>query len=606
MTKPAVKRKAEESTTSLSGTKPKSRKYDEGYLSFGFTSNVVNGEERPLCVLCLKTLAADSMKPNKLKRHLETTHPNDVKKPLDFFKRKLEEYRGQQSRFIKTASVTSNAQLASYKVAYRIGQSKKPHTIAEELILPCAIDMVSTIIDDATAQKLRAIPLSDNTVARRISDISEDMKEQLVEKIKDQRFALQVDEATDSNKDCLLIAYVRYVDTEDLSEDLLFCNYVPKRATADELFKIIDNYLREADLKWEDCVGICTDGAHAMAGTRCGLQSLIKRVAPRAVWTHCMIHREALASKQLSPELNAVLSDVITTVNYIKTRPLKARLFSALCEEMGSEYTAVLFHSEARWLSRGRVLSRVLVLKEEIRIFLEEEGNELASKFSDEDFLMKLAYLSDIFEKLNGLNLQLQGNNTHLPHLADRIQSFTRKLDMWGRRLEQGDIDSFENLKAFIETNELQNTVVSCMRDHISALKDRFKKYFSVDDSAKYDWIRDPFVATPPATFSTAEEEQYIEMTSESTMRLQFTSKTMAGFWIGVEKEYPLIGQRAVGILLPFATSYLCEIGFSAVAAIKTKYRSKLNIENELRVAVSKQQPRFEKICKGKQAHTSH
>ncbi|KAJ4946978.1 hypothetical protein JOQ06_009021 [Pogonophryne albipinna] len=114
------------------------------------------------------------------------------------FQRKLQEYRGQQICFVKTASVTSNAQLASYKVAYRIAQSKKPHTIAEKLILPCAIDMVSTLIDEATAQKLKAIPLSDNTIARRIDEISEDMKEQLVEKVKDEHFALQVDETTDS------------------------------------------------------------------------------------------------------------------------------------------------------------------------------------------------------------------------------------------------------------------------------------------------------------------------------------------------------------------------------------------------------------------------
>ncbi|KAI4830695.1 hypothetical protein KUCAC02_002311, partial [Chaenocephalus aceratus] len=42
--------------------------------------------------------------------------------------------------------------------------------------------MVSTLIDEATAQKLKAIPLSDNTIARRFDKISEDMKEQLVEK----------------------------------------------------------------------------------------------------------------------------------------------------------------------------------------------------------------------------------------------------------------------------------------------------------------------------------------------------------------------------------------------------------------------------------------
>lgn len=42
------------------------------------------------------------------------------------------------------------------------------------------------------------------------------MEEQLIEKIKDDRFALQMDEATDSNKDSLLITYVRYIGVEDI------------------------------------------------------------------------------------------------------------------------------------------------------------------------------------------------------------------------------------------------------------------------------------------------------------------------------------------------------------------------------------------------------
>ncbi len=172
--------------------------------------------------------------------------------------------------------------------------------------------------------------------------------------------------------------------------------------------------------------------------------------------------------------------------------------------------------------------------------------------------------------------------------------------------MKDGNIDSFENLRSFIEDNKLQNTVIPCMEAHISALQKHFQRYFLMKDPKEYDWIRDPFSATPPADFSTSEEEQFIDVTSDSTMRLQFQSKTLAAFWIGVEKDYPLLGKRALAILLPFATSYLCDIGFSAVASIKTKYRSKLDIENELRVAISNLQPRLEKICSMKQAHTSH
>ncbi|XP_063766181.1 zinc finger BED domain-containing protein 5-like [Eleginops maclovinus] len=588
-------------------TQKKTRRYDEVYIGLGFTSTLVGGEERPQCVLCLRVLAADSLKPSKLKRHLETTHPEHKDKPADFFQRKLNNCRIQQTSFVKSASVPANAQLASYKVAYRVAQCKKPHSIAEELILPCAIDMVATMIDEATANKLKVIPLSNNTVGRRILDMSSDIAEQVNDMVRaSTRFALQVDEATDSNKDCLLITYVRFIAAGDMKEDLLFCKKLKTRATADELFKVIDTYLQEANLKWEGCVGVCTDGAQAMAGKHNGLQALIKRVSPNVHWTHCMIHREALASKQLSPELNEVMTDVIATVNYIKTRPVKARLFSALCEEMGSNHTAVLFHSEARWLSRGKVLSRVFELREEIRIFLEEEGHDLAVNYSDENFLTKVAYLSDMFQKLNELNLQMQGTNTHLPHLADKIKSFSRKLEMWERKIGEGNIDSFQNLHAFLESNNIQNTIVPCMRAHISALQQHFQRYFSVKDSAQYDWILDPFTAAAPTDFSTAEEEQFIDITSDSTLKLQFQAKLLTAFWIGVEEDYPLLGGKAMAVLLPFATSYLCEVGFSAVASIKTKYRSKLDIENELRVAISQLPPRFEKICSSKQAHTSH
>ncbi len=128
--------------------------------------------------------------------------------------------------------------------------------------------------------------------------------------------------------------------------------------------------------------------------------------------------------------------------------------------------------------------------------------------------------------------------------------------------------------------------MIPCFLEHISALRGHFQKYFP-ENSVQFDWVRDPFTAPAPDDLSSSEEEQFTEMTSDSSMRLKFPSQTLCEFWLGVEREFPLIGQKAVEILLPFATSYLCETGFSAVASMKTKYRSRLNIEHDLRVAIS-------------------
>jgi hypothetical protein len=86
------------------------------------------------------------MKPNKLKRHLETKHSEMKNKPQEYIRRKLDDVRIQQKSFVNTTTVSSKALLASYQVAYRIAQNKKPHTIGESLILPAAIDMVQTML----------------------------------------------------------------------------------------------------------------------------------------------------------------------------------------------------------------------------------------------------------------------------------------------------------------------------------------------------------------------------------------------------------------------------------------------------------------------------
>jgi hypothetical protein len=116
-----------------------------------------------------------------LNRHLETTHPSVVSKARDYFSRKLKELNQQQGSFYKHASIPSNTLLASYKVTYRITKCKKPHTIAE-LILLAAVDMVNIMIGESAGKLFSKVPSSNNTISRRIQHIAEDLNDQLIEK----------------------------------------------------------------------------------------------------------------------------------------------------------------------------------------------------------------------------------------------------------------------------------------------------------------------------------------------------------------------------------------------------------------------------------------
>jgi hypothetical protein len=72
-------------------------------------------------------------------------------------------------------TIPSNALLASYKVAYRVAKCKKPHTIAEQLILPAAVDLVNIMIGESAGKLLSKVPLSNNTISRRIQHMAEDL-----------------------------------------------------------------------------------------------------------------------------------------------------------------------------------------------------------------------------------------------------------------------------------------------------------------------------------------------------------------------------------------------------------------------------------------------
>ena len=128
------------------------------------------------------------------------------------------------------------------------------------------LTLVSIMIGESVAQKLKAVLLSNNIICRKTDKISDDINNQLVAKMRGNEFSLPLDEATTStsDKDAYLACYVRFIDNDDNSvEDLLFCKLILTNCKAHKLFAILNNFFLENNFEWKYCVGLCTDGARA-------------------------------------------------------------------------------------------------------------------------------------------------------------------------------------------------------------------------------------------------------------------------------------------------------------------------------------------------------
>lgn len=582
--------------------------YDAEYLKVGFIVCPGSKESspRPQCVICGEILSTENMKPANLSHHLKTKHSELENKPVDFFEQKSLEMECQNSSLKKCLLVEKSLVKASYLIAFQIAASKKPFSIAEELIKPYLVEMCSEVLGSSAGDKMKTIPLSNNTIGHRIDELSADIEDQLIQKVRKSKwFALQVDESSEISNITLLLCYIRFIDYDcsDIKEELLCCIEMPSQITGFEIFELINKHIDSKSLNWKHCVGLCTDGAASMAGRCSGFRAKIQEIATNTVaFTHCFIHREHLAAAKLSPCLHEILLQSAQILSFIKSNALNSRMLTILCEEMGSEHVNLPLHAEVRWISRGRILTRLFELRHEIEIFLNQKHSDLAKYFLDEEWVAKLAYLSDIFSLINELNSSLQGTMTTLFNLYNKMDIFKEKLKMWLKRAQENDFDMFPSFSEFLNSSDLNmRGIASIISEHLEGLSQMFHDCYPPEDDLRSGnlWIINPFMNHQNSNLTDFEEEKLVQLSSDLELQSVFKSMSVTQFWVNAKTCYPELHEKAMKFLLPFSTIYLCDATFSALT--ESKQRNLLVSGPALRLAVTSLIPRIEKLVKEKE-----
>uniref|UniRef100_UPI0035901B2D zinc finger BED domain-containing protein 5-like n=1 Tax=Myxine glutinosa TaxID=7769 RepID=UPI0035901B2D len=262
-----------------------------------------------------------------------------------------------------------------------------------------------------------------------------------------------------------------------------------------------------------------------------------------------------------------VLEQVIKIVNYVKSSALTLRLFKQLCTEMDSEHKNLLYYTKL-WVFR-------------------------------------LSYLVDIFDKLNRLNLKLQGKGTTIIQFIDTLSAFIQKLETWKRKAEEGNFTMFESLSEVTINEPLDPGVAKDVVTLLSCLQEEFLHYFPEIGREGLALMRNPFLVKVSDVQDDLQDE-LIEFQNDSGCTDVFEASSISELWPKMMGSYPNIAKECLRKLLLFTTTYLCESGFSTFVQLKTKARNGLECEADPRCALSTTEPRIWKLVQKIQENNSH
>lgn len=277
---------------------------------------------------------------------------------------------------------------------------------------------------------------------------------------------------------------------------------------------------------------------------------------------------------------------VVSCINFFRANGLKHRQFQAILSELEPAHGNMLYHTEVRWFSRGRVLKHFYKLLPEINAFLLTKGKTVPELINTE-WKWDLAFLTDVTEISNGLNVQLQGKGKLICDMYSHVKSFEVKLALLVGQVQKQD---FTHLPA---TRSL--SAEKC-KDTLETLRVEFSVRFHELHAYVNEMciFQNPFAADINDTLPSLQFE-LAELQTCNVLKDTFNPNCLIEYYTSLPNEtYPTIKKHAMKMSTFFGSTYIGEQNFSHMKLIKNLIRSRLSdqhLHQSLRLAVTGMEP---------------
>ncbi|XP_060129870.1 general transcription factor II-I repeat domain-containing protein 2-like [Zootoca vivipara] len=574
-------------------------------------------KERGVCLICHDTVSV--FKQFNIQRHYNTHH-KDRYSSLTGQLRKDEIARlktaltAQQNVFVKRKQENISSLRASFQISRLIARNGKPF-VEGEFVKECILTASKEMCPEKT-ELFSTLSLSGSTVTRRIEEMGGNLHELLQNSSEKLRyFSLALDESTDIRDSAQLLIFIRGTNEKfEFTEELAALQSIKGTTTGEDIFAKVQQTIHDLKLDWAKLASITTDGAPSMVGRTRGVvarinQEMDRHNQPHPIAIHCLIHQQVLCCKR-SLKLDAVMKTVVSCVNFIRAHALNHRQFQEFLSELNVEHEDLPYHTEVRWLSRGRVLKRFYELLPQVYDFMLMKDREVP-ELQDDEWKWLLAFLTDITELLNSFNIQLQGKGKLIGEMFAHVKAFQGKLDLIVRHVKE---KNFFHLPT-TQNRSLGNPTVpfpkeACV-DLVESLQKEFQTRFKELHIHEKDihLFRNPFCVDID-TADPIHQMELIELQTCDALKDAFKTSSLADFYASLPSEtYPNIRNHALRFATAFGSTYVCEQTFSRMKHLKSPTRSRLtdeHLHHLLRLAVTNMEPDIDHLISQKQAHSSH
>jgi hypothetical protein len=259
--------------------------------------------------------------------------------------------------------------------------------------------------------------------------------ENLICKMKTNKFSIMVDESTDRCAEKHLAVIVRTcTDNFDVKDEFL-CLLDVTDSTAGGLYSTLTNFFNEHDIPYRtNMIGFAADGTNTMMGANNSLQSLLKKDVPNLFIMKCVCHSLALcasyASEKIPDDVENLIKNIYTYFKYSSKRQIEFKNFQRFTEVKPHK---LLKPCQTRWLSLHACISRVLEQWPALQLYfqaeylLDDNAKHIFDKMTPVNKLY-LQFLNHILPTIQDMNVEFQSEKPKLHYLYSRIETAFRTI----------------------------------------------------------------------------------------------------------------------------------------------------------------------------------